>query len=55
MSEPRSYISLAQASALLGIGKYTVKRLVERGKLDGIKIGASWRIYLDSVKTYKNK
>ena len=42
----------AEVMDILGIGKNTVYRLLNMGRLQGIRIGRSWKIPLDSIYVF---
>lgn len=43
-------LRVAEVAAVLGISAGTVYRLLETGKLPGVKIGGSWRVSADGLK-----
>ena len=42
----------AEAMDVLGVGKNTMYRLLNSGRLPAIRIGRSWRISLDSIHQF---
>ena len=42
----------AEAMEVLGVGKNTIYRLLNSGKLPAIRIGRSWRITLEAIQTF---
>jgi len=45
-------LTAAEAMDILGVAKNTVYRLLNTGKIKGIRIGRSWRISLDSFDKF---
>lgn len=43
-------VTVAQAADLLGVSKETVRRMVKRGTLAAVKLGAALRVRADSVE-----
>lgn len=42
----------AEAMDILGVGKNTMYRLLNSGKLRGVRVGRSWRISVEALSTY---
>ena len=42
----------AEAIEVLGVGKNTMYRLLNSGKLPAIRVGRSWRITLEAIQTF---
>lgn len=52
-SEPeRQYLSTSQAARQLGVSRWTVRRMVEDGDLDGILVRGMLRVDAESVSRY---
>lgn len=56
----RPAISIADVAAVLAVNHLTVRRLLDRGELEGFAVGvgrrrATWRIYVDSVRDYQDR
>lgn len=45
-------LTAQEAMDILGVGKNTIYRLLDSGALKGFRVGRSWRITEDSLKTY---
>ena len=45
-------LAAAEAMDILEVGKNTMYRLLNTGKIKGIRIGRSWRISLDSFDKF---
>lgn len=50
-----SWLTCKQVAAHWGISQVTVGRMIQRGEIDGMKIGKSWRIPAASVTAYERK
>jgi excisionase family DNA binding protein len=50
--EPSELLSLDAATAMLGISKATMYRLLERGTLKGAKVGRQWRFSRAELEAY---
>lgn len=48
----RLAVDLREAGAMMSVSGKTVKRLVFRGELKGLKVGAQWRIRIAEVEDY---
>ena len=44
----------AEAMEVLGVGKNTIYKLLNSGKLPAVRIGRSWRISLSAIETILN-
>ena len=42
----------AEAMDILGVGKNTMYRLLSSGQLQGVRVGRSWRIKLESLSNF---
>lgn len=45
----------AEAMDVLGIGKNTMYRLLNTGRLPAVRIGRSWRIKIETLTTFLDK
>lgn len=45
-------LTAAEAMDILGVGKSTMYRLLNSGKLHGVRIGRSWRITNNMLEEY---
>ena len=45
-------LTAQEAMDILGVGKNTIYRLLDSGALKGFRVGRSWRITEDSLRTY---
>lgn len=45
-------LTAAEVMDILGVGKNTVYRLLNSGKLHGVRIGRSWRISMDQLTDF---
>lgn len=45
-------LTAAEVMDILGVGKNTVYRLLNTGKIKGVRIGRSWRITLRSLEEF---
>ena len=48
----QKYLSDTETAEILGVSKYTVRRLVFQQKLVGSKIGKAWRFARSAVDEY---
>lgn len=48
----RLAVDLATAGTMMGVSGKTVKRLILRGELRGLKVGAQWRVRTAEVEDY---
>jgi len=48
----RLAVDLREAGAMMDVSGKTVKRLIFRGELKGLKVGAQWRIRIAEVEDY---
>ena len=46
------YLSTKQASLKVGLSQDHVRRLLERGTIEGVKIGHDWLLLVDSLDHY---
>lgn len=42
----------AEAMNILGVGKNTIYRLLEEGRLKGVRIGRCWRIPMSALEKF---
>ncbi len=52
ISSDRVLLSTAEASAVAGVGREYIQRLLRSGRLEGIKLGHDWLVYEDSLKAF---
>lgn len=45
-------LTAAEAMDILGVGKNTMYRLLNTGKIKGVRIGRSWRINLSDLQNF---
>jgi len=45
-------VDLREAGTMMGVSDKTVKRLIVRGELKGLKIGAQWRVRIAAIEDY---
>ena len=45
-------LTAAEVMDILGVGKNTVYRLLNSGRLRGVRVGSSWRISMDSLNEF---
>ncbi len=45
-------LTAAEVMDILGVGKNTVYRLLNSGRLRGVRVGRSWRISMDSLNEF---
>jgi excisionase family DNA binding protein len=50
--EPPLLLTVKQTKAVLGLGHTTIYRLLGRGELQGVRIGAARRITMASVEAF---
>lgn len=43
------FMSTARVARMLDVSSHTVVRLIERGQLEAVKVGAQWRVKRDSL------
>jgi excisionase family DNA binding protein len=55
MIKPENYMSISQAADALGIVRQRVHRLVQNGRLQGVKIGERWLISKSSVENFERQ
>jgi len=48
----RLAVSLDEAGEMMGVSGKTVKRLIFRGELRGLKVGAQWRVRVAEIEDY---
>ena len=48
----RLAVSLEEAGEMMDVSGKTVKRLIFRGELKGLKIGAQWRVRIAAIEDY---
>ena len=54
MTEKRELLTLKQVADWLQVSDRTVHRLIDDGKLDGMKVGRQWRFAASEVENYLN-
>jgi excisionase family DNA binding protein len=54
MAEKRGLLTLRQVAEWLQVSDRTVHRLINDGKLHGIKVGRQWRFEESEVEAYLN-
>lgn len=45
-------LTLEEAAERLKISKFTVRRFIEIGKLEGVRVGRQWRVTEEEIKRY---
>jgi excisionase family DNA binding protein len=50
MPEDETLLNTKQTLAYLGIGRTTLGKLIKEGKLEGHKVGRTWRFYRRDVR-----
>ncbi|HOF88246.1 MAG TPA: ATPase, T2SS/T4P/T4SS family [Armatimonadota bacterium] len=55
MAPQEDLLSLGEATAMLGISKPTMYRLLEQGKVKGTKVGNQWRFRRDELAAYLDR
>ena len=45
----REFLTIKEVSELLRVSYLTVRRLIDGGRLDAIRVGKQWRILRDSI------
>jgi excisionase family DNA binding protein len=45
-------LTAAEAMDILGVGKNTMYRLLNTGKIKGVRIGRSWRVTLPEIESF---
>lgn len=55
MELPKNSVSAINAAKILGVAPVTMRLIMRRGKVKGIKIKKDWYIDLDSLKDYINR
>jgi excisionase family DNA binding protein len=48
----RLAVDLREAGAMMDVSGKTVKRLIFRGELKGLKVGAQWRVRVAAIEEY---
>ena len=51
----RLAVDLREAGEMLSVSAKTVKRLIFRGELKGLKIGAQWRVRVAAIEEYLDR
>ena len=54
-AEKRKYLTTSQLMARWGVSASTIIRLIEEGRLRGLKIRGVYRVAIDSVESYERK
>lgn len=45
----KELVSITQAAEILGLSRQRVHVMLQKGQLDGFKVGNVWNVYKDSV------
>ena len=51
----RLAVDLREAGEMMSVSGKTVKRLILRGELKGLKVGAQWRVRIAAIKEYLDR
>jgi excisionase family DNA binding protein len=51
----RLAVDLREAGEMMGVSGKTVKRLIFRGELKGLKVGAQWRVRIAAIEEYLDR
>jgi excisionase family DNA binding protein len=45
-------LTLEEVASILKVSKYTVKRWIDKGKLEGVQAGIQWRVRPEALRQY---
>lgn len=48
-------LTLEEAGKKLGVSKFTIRKFIDNGSLEGIKIGGRWRVRPEALTRYITK